>query len=325
MSHALKYYPKDSVLFITCSAEENLPFVPNMVINAILEGILARSQTLYPQEICGYTFMANHLHMMLRVTMPDLLADFMRYLKSESASAINRLLGRKQHTVWSEGYDSPIMLTPDMVTEKLAYIYLNPAKARLVNSIDDYPGLSSWKAVTEQETRKDVLWIKNSTITKLNKLEMNFSEQTEALQALKRKNSKMHELIITPNSWMKSFENLPNADHRAFNDELIRQVKYAEAEYKKAKPKIVGIRALIRTRINSEYESKRKGRRTLFISSDVALRIRAIRWRKIQSRLAREAWRLLKFGQKAEIPPGFYGPGRSISSNTIYFMDLIFA
>ena len=45
---------------------------------------------------------------------------FMERFKCETAHAVNRLLGRRQVTVWCKGYDSPVILTLDDLVEKLA-------------------------------------------------------------------------------------------------------------------------------------------------------------------------------------------------------------
>ncbi|MCC6932107.1 MAG: transposase [Deltaproteobacteria bacterium] len=328
MSNPRKVYPKDSVLFITTSVEEDLPFVPNYLINAILEGILAECQERYKQQLCGYSFMANHLHMIIRVTDPDMVSDFFRYFKTESAAALNRLLGRTKHTVWCEGFDSPLVLTSESVIEKLVYIYLNPVKARLVNSIDEYPGLNSWAALSKGQAVKTVRRIKYSTLTKLKKLELNFTEQMAILKRLYRLNRAKFKIKVTPYSWMENFHDMDCFSPDNIKDEIIRRVRAEEEKIKKEnirnKKSVIGVRRLIRQVINGKYESKRSGKRTRVISSNVTLRINGIKWHKKLSKDAQEAWLLLKFGLKAELPPGFYGPGKVVSSNIFNFMALDF-
>ena len=317
-------YPQDTILFITSSVVENLPFVPNKVVNAILEGILAWALFMFGQELIGYCFMANHLHLMLRVTDPDRLSDFIGHIKSESATAINRLLGRESHKVWCDRFDAPIVLTEDKVFEKLAYIYLNPAKARLVNSIDEYPGVSSWSAFIKNKPSKKVRWIKNSTIRKLNKLEMTLSEQIEEVKKLKKVNDIDFDLRITPYAYTETFPQLKRYKREILKQEVVRKVRMGEEEYKKKSPKVMGVRKLVRQRINAPYDSKRQGRRTMFLGSDIDLKMRAINWRRGESKKARLAWATYRNGEEADLPPGFYGPGRIRRSILIGFMDFKF-
>ena len=72
----------------------------------------------------------------------------MKYFKAETAHRINRVLGRKKRTVWCEGYDSPIVLTPLRALVAIAYLYANPAKDGLNYNIDEYEGVNSWKIFT---------------------------------------------------------------------------------------------------------------------------------------------------------------------------------
>ena len=129
---------------ITFRAEQGLPLIPNHVVNRILLGILARAQHKYPVHICNLLFMSNHLHMQLVPICAQDTVSFIRYLKTESASAINRFMGRRKRTIWAEGYDSALIADIDKAIERIVYIYANPVAAGLVSSIEQYPGLSSW-------------------------------------------------------------------------------------------------------------------------------------------------------------------------------------
>ncbi|MEN9845574.1 MAG: hypothetical protein RIS36_721 [Pseudomonadota bacterium] len=56
---------------------------------------------------------------------------------------INGLLERDKRTLWCEGYDSPIVLTPLRALTIIAYMYANPAKDNLETTIDRYYLLSA--------------------------------------------------------------------------------------------------------------------------------------------------------------------------------------
>ena len=323
MSHPRKCYPHNTILFITSSVEENLPFIPCLLINAILEGILARAQDMYGQEIVALCFMGNHLHLIIRVTDPDNVSSFMKYIKGESAWAINILLGRKQHTVWCKGFDSPIVLTAKDVMDRIAYVYLNPVKARLVNTIDEYPGISTWKAFTTGHTVKNVTWIRRASLFKLPKLELSYSEQLEIVNRLKRANKIKHKLVISPFAFAQVFKELKDTKHSVIKEHIISMVRAGEIEYKKEDHQVLGARELSRQPINASYDSKRNGRRSFVISSDIDLRQRALAWYKTQIRLAKDAWRNGRYGGEMRLPPGFYGPGGICNGELVFFMDWI--
>ena len=324
MSRKRKIYPRDTVLFISSSVQEGLPFIPCILINAIMEGIIARAQSLYGQELIAYCFMANHLHLMIRVTSPKQAYQFVGFVKSESAKAINQLLGRGSHTVWQEGFDSPIILTSDKVIEKIVYIYLNPVKARLVNTIDEYPGLSSWKALTTGKLTRSVKWIRRATIKKLAKVAMTYSEQLEVLTKLRKANDTRHDLTITPYKFIESFKDMCHFKSEVIEREIVRRVRTGEDEYKKLNPDVMGVRKITRQAINAPYDSKRAGQHTIFLSSDIDLRVTALTWHKYKSKKAKAAWETLQYGLTSDLPAGFYGPGGICRADIVNFMDLKF-
>ena len=141
----LKYHPHGAVLFVTFSLEEVLMLLANPLCRTLLQSCLAVAQDLYPLRISGFLINSNHVHMLLVVENPDDVSGFIRHFKTESAHLLNRVLGRRKRTIWCEGYDSPIVLTPTRALIALSYLYSNPAKDNLEESIDKYPGLSSWE------------------------------------------------------------------------------------------------------------------------------------------------------------------------------------
>ncbi len=130
--------------FITFRTEEGLPFVPLQFMNILICSALARAQRLYPIRIICFVVQANHVHLLIRVTNPEEVSSFIRYFKAESAHYLNRLLNRRQRTVWAERFDSPAVLDIDKALELFAYCSLNPVKDGLVGSMREYPGVASY-------------------------------------------------------------------------------------------------------------------------------------------------------------------------------------
>ena len=54
---------------------------------------------------------------------------------------INSLLGRKSRTIWTRGYNPMKIAGPEKAKERIAYLYNNPTKAGLEDTIEAYPGL----------------------------------------------------------------------------------------------------------------------------------------------------------------------------------------
>lgn len=151
-------FPKTLVL-VTTRVEEGLPFIGTPELNAILMGILARAQYLYPIKICAFIFMGNHLHMLILVGNPEDVPAFMRRIKTETAHFINRRLGRRRRTVWCAGYDAVPILTLESAIEKFVYLYTNPQSANLVEEIEEFPGASSWDMFIRRE---EFIWYRST-------------------------------------------------------------------------------------------------------------------------------------------------------------------
>ncbi len=158
MSHIRKVVPHNAVYFVTTSVEEGLMLTPNPLINLIITSCMARANILHPVKICHFIVQATHIHFILVVHNPDDLKGFMERFKTESAHAMNRLLGRKKRTFWCEGYDSPVILDPLKVVEKIAYIYSNPSRDGLLDTIEHHSsvGVNSWLHTLSGNESSDV-------------------------------------------------------------------------------------------------------------------------------------------------------------------------
>ena len=149
-----KFFRKDDVLFVTCALEQGLLLLANPLARLILTGCLSRAKAMYPVRVSHFLVNGNHIHMLLVVINPSDTSNFLGYFKAEAAHRFNLLMGWTKRTIWCEGYDSPVVLSPLRALLALAYLYANPAKDNLVNSIDEFPGLSSWKMYKKRENKR---------------------------------------------------------------------------------------------------------------------------------------------------------------------------
>ena len=328
MPNLRSFYPKDTVLYISSSTEEGLPFIPNSVINPILQGFIARAQDLFGQEICHFVMMANHFHLILKVTDPDHVSSFIGYIKSNSARAINRLLGRDKKTIWCDGFDSPIILDSEKAIEKIVYIYANPTKARLVDKIEQYPGISSWHAFTRGKTTRKVRWIKISTITPLPSPDMTHTEQLNYIQKLvsRKENKKFFPLTISPNAWMSVFQELKDTPIKETNQRITKEVRKREAEYCALGAPAMGAAKLRKQPLNLTHTRKTKGMKTICLSSIEEMVTSVVSWFKDESKRAREIFQQAKYHNlKFPLPSGFFSPGGIVHSNFFDFMGWVWA
>lgn len=321
MSEVRKCPIHGSVVELCSSTQSGLPLAAVAYVTLLIEGILAQATTLYPVTICHYVFMANHFHMIIVVQDPEKVQDFVGYVKQEIAHVLNRLCGTTGLKFWLDGFDSPIILDAEKLQERLLYLYGNPVAAGLVESIDEYPGVNSFKAVSSGEHEKDVFRIPRSAVTELPKRELSeaqIRELTHTLQSAKGvQKLKLH---VQPWACFRVFH-----EERLFSDEklresLLRDIRLRELLHGRSrKTPVLGASKLRVQDPRVKYRSKRSGKRMIALSSDVDLRCSFIDWFKKQSKLAASAyqnWRSSK--QPSYPPPGFFFPGGVLFSNLIF-------
>jgi hypothetical protein len=268
--------------------------------------------------------MANHVHLMLIVDCPSNTKEFVRYIKAESAHAINRLLGRKKQTVWCEGYDSPAILDADKAIERLIYFYTNPQRANLVESIDDYPNFTTWEAFLNGEDMVSVCRIPRNCIPKLPKSSMSLEEQERVSQLLKYSGREVSILHVEPDAWMECFPELSSEDKDGLRERILRGVRETEEKLNRERTKpVLGAHALRLQRIICDFQPKKFGIRTICLSSCSELRRRYVSWFKEQQELAREAVRKWTTGTIHTIPPGFFLPGGILLANVLPFFNSV--
>ena len=308
-----KYYRHNDCILATSRTEEGLPFVASLVMNMIIWGILAKARSMYQIKICHAVFMANHFHMMLVVDNPEHVSEFLRYVKSETAHAVNRLLGRRRKTVWLEGSDTPILLTADDVMRYIAYIYLNPVKANLVERIEDYPGISTWNMFFTGRTLQMFKKFSRSSIRQLPFASLNIKEQ----EALQRKylaiESEKAEFILEPYAWLESFPELKTMDLESIRDRIISEVREGERSCavarRKVQKSVAGKTALRRQSMLKSHTPKKHSKRMICISSDIDLRKEFISIYRGLCEMAGDVYRRWRIGDfKNKIPPGLIAP-----------------
>ncbi|MDR2337401.1 MAG: transposase [Deltaproteobacteria bacterium] len=287
-----------------------MPFPAYPLINTALIGILARAKSLYNISICHFVFMSNHFHILAVVRNPADIPNFIRLLKLESASAINRICGIRQNTVWNDGFDDPIVLTYDKVIDTIKYIYKNPASADLVNSIEQYPGLSSWSMFKKKEYRKECVWIKRSQFYKINNLAlMTDKKQKELINNLAGDKPIFHTFELEPNAWMEGFIEYKDNNPEEINNQIIKEV--IEEEKKLEHPKgVVGAKKLKTQHINKKFKSAKYSKRMLCISSNIELRKTYITYFRSLTQIAKQAYKTIKNGLcNILFPAGMFMPG----------------
>jgi REP element-mobilizing transposase RayT len=307
-----KYIPHKSVLFITTRIEEGLPLVPNDLINLCLWGILARARTMYDVQVCHFIFMNNHLHLILVVSNPDHVKNFIGYIKTESSHLVNRLLGRRQRTIWQRGYDSPLLLTPEKVEHYIRYLYLNPARANLEASIALYPGVSSWQMFTNDISKTKHRKIQRSDIKPLQNPALSIKEQQRLTEQYLELDSIQYTFTLEPWAWLSCFPKLME-DTAQIKARLLSDIRAEERKLEitrlNANRSVIGATALRRQNMLAEYIPTKFSPRTICICDDKEMRKRFLQHFRALCDAAVAVYARWKVGDFSwQLPPGMFAP-----------------
>lgn len=298
---------------MTLSIEEGLLLLSNPLCKSILQSCLARAQFMHPVAISALVVESNHVHLLLVVKNPDDVHGFVRYFKTESAHMLNRVLGRRKRTLWCEGYDSPIVLTPVRALIALTYLYANPAKDNLEDSIENFPGLSSWEMFTKGILTKNWKRLRRPAFKSLPRDAHNLRGYTKEAERLLADATKTYQFKLEPNAWMEAFGINDPVEQAHYNQRVIERVRVLEkrAHDKRVREgsKVIGKERLLNQPLNTTYQSKRAGKRMCCLSEDRQTRIRFINFLKDLYASAKEIlanWKLGDFSKR--FPLGLYPP-----------------
>ena len=148
MSRKLRHVPEDvRLVHVTCrTIQGRYLFTPSSKLNDIALGVFGRAQRLHPIRICEVVVASNHLHILFDVDSVQQLADYMEYAGSNLAREINRLTGW-EGTVFDRRYTMiPVSNEEAAQVEVLRYVIGHGVKERLVERVDQWPGIHSAQA-----------------------------------------------------------------------------------------------------------------------------------------------------------------------------------
>jgi hypothetical protein len=287
-----------------------------------MKSCLAAAYTLYPVRICHIIVEATHIHLVMVVINPDHVDAFFRHFKTESAHMINGLLGRSKRTLWCEGYDSPIVLTPTRALLAIAYLYANPAKDNLETCIDRYPGFSSWRMLQSGKFTRHWKRLRRPQFTAITRDANNLRGYTKLAEEILADSNEVQTFTLEPNAWMEAFGYHSPEEQRKLNERLVAHIRVLEqrAERKRAleKKRVFGKERLIAQVFDTTYRPKRKGRRMCCLSEKRSVRVQFIGFFRSlmqKARAVRERWKLGDI--TVPYPPGLYPPSMPKLANVL--------
>ena len=120
---------------------------PDPVVNARILGCLARAARIHNVRILGYVFLGNHFHLLIQIleaNLSEFMRDFQRWVGDvvrDHHGFTGRLFGQR--------YKAMRLADDAVVYDQLLYMMTNPVHHGLVENLEEYPGLCSWKQCIE--------------------------------------------------------------------------------------------------------------------------------------------------------------------------------
>jgi REP element-mobilizing transposase RayT len=315
MPRVRRVIPHKSALFVTTSVEEGLVLTANPLVALVLNSCIARATKLWPVRICDFVVEATHIHFLLVVYDPEDLKGFMERFKTESATALNRLMRKERRTLWCKGYDSPVLLDPDKAVEKIVYLYTNPSKDNLVDNIEDFPGLNSWNHFAggaDKSTSKGKFFVRKDFVN-LVKENHGVQDYENLASALAHEKRDIFYNLYGIQEWLSCFGISKLEEIQEYRTRIINEVRSKERlhrEERRLKSKeTIGASQLRATPIGAPYTPRRTGRRSLCLSFSTSLRKAFITEVKSLITIGKEILSLWKKGDLSrQYPQGLYPP-----------------
>lgn len=292
-----------------------LPFVCTQYMQLIVQGIIARVQRDFKVTLCHMVWMGNHMHMMIVAKDATQSKRFYGEIQKQLTESVKRLLGVPKLSLWDSNKTSVIHYGDAAgVIERIAYLYANPARAHLVDTISSYPGVSSWKAFTSVEERvsakssESCPWIRSRMIEKLRCRAVSREQDQFLVERLLREATEEHELILEPNAWMAAF-GLRDCHVGEVNKQIYRRLQEFEAEARTLRTakgfRVKGAGRLSTEELRMDYLPSKTSGKIAVYAKDPEMRCQMIREYEAfveQCRHCYERWRLGDFS--VEWPPG---------------------
>ena len=308
------------VYFITCSVEEGIMLPANPLVSFLIKAALLKAQSHHPIKISHLIVNGTHIHMIVRAINPEDIPGFMERFKTESAHYLNRLLGRRKRTVWCSRYDSPRLQTVESVMKYITYLYTNPVKDGMIDSIRHYPGISSWEKYRSRTKLLKGALISRDVIPEVDQLQ-GYKYYKNIRRLLAKSASKPKVIDINPDDWMLAFPDIE--DRELVNQEILELIKETEKDIQlkrqKDKKSPMGVSKLINQGIRLEYRPKRSGRKMWCLSTDRKARKAYISWLKQLVEEANDVYLAWKAGDTSRrMPIGLFPPRMPVVANLVF-------
>ena len=165
---------KHYAYFVTWTVVDWLPLFAQPAYRQIVLDSLNYLRTNKHTQLNAFVVMPSHVHAVLwpddGINLSDVTRDFKRYTSREisrearqqgsdqfiqvfeNSRLANRAQDVSQYQVWQEGSHPEAIFTERFATQKIDYIHLNPVRAGLVQTVDEWNFSSARAYILDEET-----------------------------------------------------------------------------------------------------------------------------------------------------------------------------
>lgn len=286
MPYSPRLFCANNVYEICFRAKSGLPFVSMKLISFLLKSALARVQRDNKVTLCHFIFNGSHCHIIIVVKDAHQCMLFYSELMKKITDISKRLLGLNYLNLWEKRPMVAHLAEPNTVIERIAYLYANPALDSLVNSIAEFPGLSSYREflcanTLEYQYTHKTHWIRLPSIPIIGRKSLNKYIQEKLIRKLVEDNKKRKELLVVcPNAWMKCFS-YDNKAVEELNIAIKEAIKAKESKArqrrKKEKKALLGKQALRNQGFMKAHRPKKYSSNVFIICYCKDLRVKLIK------------------------------------------------
>ena len=309
-------------------ARVGIPFPPNDTINLIILSAMARANWDNKVIICDIIWMGNHPHLILISIDAERFSAFLAELEKTLTEDIKRLLGLDFLHLWEGRPTIARIGDAEKVMQRKAYLYANPSRAHLVDTIEHYPGVSSFQAFKKATSQpvdfsvsEDIPWIRLATIKPLGTRSLSPEQDRHYHKHLIGQAKTTHPLTFHPNAWMKCF-GIKDSEVEAINKRIFEMILNSESlsrQERLAKGfSTFGINKLKAEPIMKPHIPKKKERKIFFLASTFETRLAMLNdFLAFDDQCTRCYQALRKGDTSISWPPGAFRPPMGILANAL--------
>jgi hypothetical protein len=258
-----------------------LPFVARLIIRLVIGCAVARTQRDHKVDLCHDIWNGSHCHLLIVTRCAAQCVKFYGEIQKRITDMLKRLLGLDHMQIWEGEVTVALILDREEAIDRIAYFYANPAQDKLVDSIGEFPGFSSWYDFKKSldkiniEQKEQFPWIRLPSIPALSSSSPTFHEEIQLTRLLQETNKQKHLLIRRPNLWMKCFGIETDAEAKEVNQQILQkhiEKETAAREARGTKP-LLGAHRMRTQAIMAAHRPKKHGRKIFVLCSIKHLRM----------------------------------------------------